>query len=111
MFVCTIAVLTSCSQDNEETHFPITNCDTTNITYSKVIQPIIINSCLTCHSNNSGSGIKLEDYPDLKIYINNGSLLEAITRSVNPMPKNGNRLDDCTILKFKSWININSPNN
>src|SRR5450759_293871 len=58
----------SCYYDNEEALYPVLNnlCDTTNVTYSGTIFPILNNSCLGCHSvPATGGSILLSTYAEI----------------------------------------------
>jgi hypothetical protein len=117
-FVVIFLVFTlSCYYDNEESLYPSLNssCDTTNVTFSGKIAPLLLNNCLSCHSNatalGSGNGIALENYADVK------SRAAVISASINqtgshsPMPKNGGKLKACLITQFDIWVRNGTPNN
>ena len=107
----------SCYYDSEEALYPSYNssCDTTNVTFSGSITPILSSNCWGCHSNSNaasfGNNIKLENYSDVTAQIN--SILPAIkqTGTISPMPKNGTKLSACSISKFDIWVRIGMPNN
>ncbi len=111
--------ITACYYDSEEYLFPQPNnqCDTTTITYSGSIQPVLEQYCYQCHSNANapsfGSNIKLEDYSDVLIRANDLSLYGSIAQEsgYSPMPKGGGKLDDCTIDIMRIWIDTGAPNN
>jgi hypothetical protein len=116
-FVTILLFSASCYYDNEEALYPSLNssCDTTNVTFSGKIVPILANNCLSCHSNASaaaaGNNIRLQDYADVK------TRATAVTGSINhsgnysPMPKNGGKLNACSIKQFDIWIRNGIPNN
>lgn len=106
--------LASCKYNNIEELSP--KCDTTTVTYSAVIIPILSNNCYRCHgtSSNSGSGgIVLQDYNVLKGYAADGKLYGNIAHLPGyiPMPYGGGKLSDCEIAKIKKWIDSGYPNN
>jgi hypothetical protein len=112
-----IFIAASCYYDSQEFLYPQVNntCDTTNITFSKSVKPILANNCYSCHSNSnaaSGGGIKLEDIADVKLYADNGSLMGTITHKsgFSLMPPSA-PLDNCSITIIQKWIDANSPNN
>jgi len=111
------AAVFSCRYDNEEELFGDAICDTSNVTYTNNVKPVLTANCLSCHSTSNaatfGSGIKLEDYSDLMVQVNNGNLVGVITHSPGypAMPQGGAKLDDCTIEKIVTWINNGAPNN
>jgi hypothetical protein len=85
-------------------------CDTTNITYTTFIKPLIQGKCQGCHSgSNPQGGIDLSTYASAKPTATNGKLVSSITRATNWMPKSGQKLDNCTITKVKAWVNAGAP--
>lgn len=116
-----LVLLSSCYYNSEEYLYGKpgdSNCpDSTIITYSGGVQPILSKYCYTCHSNSNassmGSGVKLQDYADVKARASNGSLLGTITHSSGypPMPQGGRKLEDCNILIIRKWVEAGSLNN
>ncbi len=85
-------------------------CDTNTVTYSNFVKPLVQAKCQGCHGNsNPSAGINLSSYTTAKPAAQNGKLLGAVTRTSNWMPRNGQKLDDCTVNKIKSWINAGAP--
>lgn len=111
-------LLKSCYYDSEEYLFPelSSGCDTSNVTFSTTIQPMLQSYCYSCHSNSnasgSGAGIKLENYSDVKAMADNGRLLGSISHEngYSPMPKGGSKLSDCKITQTQVWIENGAPN-
>ena len=116
-FVTILLFSASCYYDNEEALYPSLNssCDTTNVTFSAKIVPILANNCLSCHSNataaSSGNNIRLQDYIDVKArtVAIAGSIKHSGTFS--PMPKNGVKLNACLIKLVDIWIRNGAPDN
>lgn len=116
VFLCAI---TGCYYDSKEYLFPQNSngCDTTNITYNLSVKPILNNYCLSCHSNSTaaslGGNIKLENYVDVKLRADNGSLLGSVKQAggFSPMPKGSSKLDDCKLTIIQKWIDDGAPNN
>lgn len=116
-FVTILIFSASCYYDNEEALYPTLNstCDTSAVTFSGKIAPILANSCLACHSNataaSAGNNIRLQDYADVQ------ARATAIKGSINhtgtysPMPKNGGKLNACSLKMFDIWIRNGAPNN
>jgi hypothetical protein len=108
---------TSCYYDNEEALYPSQNieCDTTNVTFSGMIAPMLANNCLSCHSNataaSSGNGIRLEDFADVQTRAATISGSINRTGSFAPMPKNSSKLKSCLISQFDIWLHNGTPNN
>jgi hypothetical protein len=103
----------SCYYDNEEALYPefSNTCDTTNVTYSGTIQPILANNCLGCHSNNAtGGSILLTTYGQVVAYAPQitGSIKHQ--GSFSPMPKDSPKLKDCSIAQWDIWVNKGMPN-
>jgi len=105
----------SCYYDNEEELYPNpTECDTTNITYSGTVAPLVSSNCNSCHSSTSPSaGIITDNYTDLQTIVNNGKFRGAINhlQGYQPMPKGGNMLSDCNLAKINLWLDSGAPNN
>jgi len=116
-FVTILMFSVSCYYDNEEALYPslTSSCDTTNVTFSGKIVPLLANNCLSCHSNataaSAGNNIRLENYPDVKTRTTAiaGSLKQSGTYS--PMPKNGGKLNACLISQFDIWVKNGAPDN
>jgi hypothetical protein len=118
LVIILISTAISCFYDSEEYLYPQLNntCDTTNVTFSATVKPILQSNCWACHSNSNsaaGNGVKLEDYTDVKTSADNGSLLGTITHKspYNPMPLNGPALDNCSISAIKLWIDAGALDN
>lgn len=114
------AFFTSCYYDNQERLYPTvdssTTCDTTNVTLSQTVMPILQSRCLSCHGNSTanglGSGVNLETYSELTKWVKNGQLEGAINHSPGyiGMPKGSSKMDDCSINKITAWINRGALN-
>jgi hypothetical protein len=116
--ICVFSVLfVSCYYDSEEALYPTlnTSCDTTNVTFSGTIVPILNNNCYSCHSNttasSSGNNIRLQNYSDVQ------ARAAAIAGSIShtapyaPMPKNGGNIKSCSIAQFDIWVRKGMINN
>lgn len=115
IFTCIAALvlLSSCYYDKEETLYGLT-CDTSAVTYNASIAPVIASVCLSCHGGAfPSSNIRLDNYTDVRTVALNGRLYGAISHTVGfpQMPLNGTKLSDCTIARFRIWINGGAPNN
>ncbi len=90
------------------------DCDTTNVTFSGSVWPIIQTYCLGCHNGgSSGGGISLRNYSEVAASANSGKLLGSIRYDAgySPMPKYGQKLSDCKISEIRIWIEDGTPNN
>jgi uncharacterized membrane protein len=91
-----------------------TTCDSTGISFSADIQPLIQSKCLGCHNVSSpGGGILLNNYSNIAAVAQNGKLTGSITYASGyiPMPKNAPKLSDCEIAIVRNWINEGIQNN
>jgi hypothetical protein len=87
-------------------------CDTTNVTYSGSIHPIVVANCLPCHSLTNYNGfICLDNADSARIPAKDGRLIKAVTHdpSVIPMPKGDGKISDCDISKIWIWIRNGEP--
>jgi len=114
-FLICIAVY-GCYWENAETFYPVDQyCDTSSVSFSGDILPILTNNCFSCHSNsnapNYAFGIALEDHIDVS------ASASLITGAINhregfpEMPKNSEKLDTCQINTFEAWENQGSSDN
>lgn len=105
----------SCYYDKEDELYPKTAaCDTTDVTFTNNVFPVINSNCTSCHSGSAPSGnIRLENYNDISAAANNGRLLGVIRHESgwSPMPKGGGKLNDCDIAEIEAWVNDGTPNN
>lgn len=104
----------SCKNDNAELLYPPDVCDTSNVTYSNTILPILRDNCYRCHAGNQTvAPFHLDSYADASLVALSGHMYGAITHSTgyNAMPKDSDKLSDCNIAKIKKWIDDGAPNN
>lgn len=109
----------SCYYDSKEELYPSLNtglCDTADVSFSSDIKPVITGHCYGCHSNGNapfyGAGIALEDYPETYSAAMDGSLYGSVEYDpeYEAMPPDY-RLDSCSVLMIRAWINQNAKNN
>ena len=114
-FFVLLFLLQSCYYDNVEELYPNPPaCDTTNVSYAEDVWPVINSNCTSCHSGGAPQGnVSLENYDDIVVAANNGSLLGTIKHEDGwpAMPKGGGSLGDCDIAKIEKWVNEGTPNN
>lgn len=115
-FIILIISITGCYYDKENLLFPDSgNCDTSNSTFSTAVQPALQTyGCIGCHSGSAPSGnVLLNNYTNVKTYVQNGKLYGSITHSggFSPMPQGGNKMSACAINKIKAWMDAGALNN
>lgn len=104
----------SCYYDNEQELYGYMNnqtCDTTIVTYTATIAPIMSTNCNSCHFTGNTVGYVTDTYTGLEAAATSGRLLGSINHSYgySAMPKGGNQLTSCDLTKIKVWINRNFP--
>ena len=101
-----------CKNKNEDTIYPKPFCDTTNVTYSAVISPIMQKNCVSCHCGGftDGAPVELDSFKYCQVVCLNGMLYKAIIGVTRQMPPGGT-LTDCEIAKIKNWLDKGSINN
>lgn len=88
-------------------------CDTTNVSYAQIVS-ILQSNCYVCHNGaNSFSGIDLTTYDDLRVQVDNGDLVNAVshTGNVTPMPYQLPMLPSCEVNTIAAWVHQGAPNN
>ena len=88
------------------------SCDTTNVTFSMKIEPIIGAKCQGCHSGGEPQGgISLTNYAEVRNVALFGSMLDAVqhTGDATPMPYNSNQLPPCEVDLIRMWIDDGAP--
>jgi len=85
-------------------------CDTTKVTFSAVVFPILQTSCVNCHSSTAPL---LTNYAQIKVQMDNGKLPCSINwdGSCSAMPKGGPQLSLCKRRQIMKWLLDGSPNN
>lgn len=94
-------------------------CDTSNVSFSDDVFPVIQNNCYGCHSGGQPSGgILLTSFNEVKTAASiapgtYGSLLGTIRHQQGnvPMPQNGPMLSECKIATIEKWVSDGMPNN
>ena len=104
----------SCYYDNEEALYPTLSnaCDTTNVTYSGTIAPVMSSYCTTCHGGSVPSGgISLTGYSAIQTVASSGLLMNALTGNGVPVMPLSGTLPACKLSQFKIWIRNGMLNN
>lgn len=108
--------LHGCYYDVEEQLYPaaVNPCDTTNVSFSSTIVPILQQNCYSCHSEAISIGaISVEGYESVLTLVNNGRLVGSINHlsGYQPMPSDAPKLSNCNLSKIDAWINQGALNN
>ncbi len=89
-------------------------CDSTNVTFSGSILPLMDTYCRGCHAgSNPDGGFVLTDYNSVKTAVEGGRVMGAVRWQDGflPMPDKSDKLSDCNIAILQKWINLGMPNN
>ena len=102
-------------QQGAQNNSCVGGCDTSNVTFSGTIQPLMAAKCAggSCHDANSpAANINLTGYPGAQAVANNGSLAGAVQHQYPyaSMPP-GQWLTQCEIDQILMWIADGAPNN
>jgi hypothetical protein len=107
--------LSSCYYNNKETLYPnLAPCDSSVVTYSKNISSIMSSYCINCHGADAaslGGSIDFRTYEGVKAKIDRIYGCMNHSSGYSPMPKGGNKLDDCKIQQVKKWKDTGAQNN
>ncbi len=106
ILITSILFVVSCAKNNKTDL--LSDCDTSNVTYSKDITSILNSHCTGCHGGSSPqAGINLQGHANAKNF--GASSLSSMKNG--SMPKAAPKLDACLIAKFEKWVNDGMPNN
>lgn len=108
-------MIASCYYDKGDELFPQLDavCDTTNVTFTKNISPLLSSYCWSCHSNANaasfGNNLRLENYAE--VVSNVSRIYDAVSHQpgVSAMPKNSGSLSTCAISQIRIWKNNGTP--
>jgi len=87
-------------------------CDTSKVTYTNFIKPIMVAYCEGCHVQKSwGGNVVLSTFDDVKKVAQNGQLYGAVAQKTGyaPMPKFQQPLSSCVVEKIGAWIKAGMP--
>jgi hypothetical protein len=110
--IITLSTGTSCTKDSNDG--PKHPCDTIDVTYSGVIQPLLEANCYECHANGqSRKGVTLGTYDGVYAVAISGQLSGAVNHSAgySGMPYYRPPLDSCSIYFIDKWIDEGAPQN
>lgn len=117
MLAFTAIAFTSCYADNKEDlyrNFEQPDCDTTDVRFSTVIEPLISQNCAVpfCHNTSDRqSGLDLSNYNDIQQIANSGLLRQRITGTASGIMPPSGALPKCEVDKILRWVSNGAPNN
>jgi hypothetical protein len=118
IFFLLLSVFSACYYDNEQDLYPNSTqpCDTSNVTYSGSIAPIMEANCNVCHNKTVLSGnVVTDNYADLSavaVQLDSTRLTRAVDwTGPYQMPKGGNQLPACDLSKIRIWVKAGVKNN
>jgi hypothetical protein len=109
-----VLLLSGCYYDNRQELYQYydSQCNTTDVSYSLDIVPIMTANCVSCHQAPAPSGnVLLTTYEEVKISAENGSLYGSVTGIGYPIMPQSGKMPDCNINKIDAWIQAGMPNN
>lgn len=108
----------SCYYDSEEYLYSGLICDSTDVSFSADVVPILEANCYVCHSienaDESGEGYILETYEELNASTDGETLIDVVDwldGGASDMPKGGSQLPDCQRAVIRNWVNEGMLNN
>ena len=115
VFPCLIVMtFASCYYDNELELYGNEECNTSNISYSAFVEPVLETNCYGCHSTSANQGgVNFEGHANLVSTLAAGRFEGAIRHDsgFSPMPQGAPKLSDCTVDKIIAWIEDGALNN
>lgn len=84
-------------------------CDTSNVSYDRVVAQILNANCATpgCHSGDPAGGFAFDTYESAKENLQFAMPNIRHEQGAIPMPKYANKLDTCLISILQKWIDNN----
>ncbi len=119
LFSC-LLILQGCYYDKGQQLYPSnansTTCDTTSVSYSSVIKPILDQYCgvAGCHDAITvANGYDYTKYSGIQLSASHGRLIGSINQASGylPMPQSATKIPQCDIDKMTAWVNAGYPNN
>ncbi len=111
-----IIAFCGCYNDTIQELYPnVVLCDTTTVTWTATIQPIMQQNCAVsgCHdAQTQQSNYDFDKYADVKRAVDDksrddlGMMVGTVTHAAgySQMPSGKPKMDDCTITKIVKWV-------
>jgi len=111
VFLLSISFLAfvACGEDEMDT------CETTGLTYTNDIAPIINGSCASaaCHGSGTVTTFPMGNYDETSTAVGFGRIVGAINHDEGflpmPYPEGSAKIEQCNIDKITAWINDGAP--
>jgi uncharacterized membrane protein len=90
------------------------SCDTSAVTFSQTIYPLVEIKCQGCHSGSQpSSGLSLNTFAQIQSIALSGDFMSSIngTDGFAQMPYNSSPMPDCEKDLIQAWIDEGAPNN
>jgi hypothetical protein len=108
-------LLAACTHDPDELIVPPVVCDTSNVTWSSTIVPILQTHCAIadCHVTGGDGTGNFTTYAGVMTQVTNGKLANAVQHlpGAIPMPPSGIPIPQCDIEAMVAWINGGAEEN
>ncbi|MEO8068796.1 MAG: cytochrome c [Flavobacteriales bacterium] len=102
-------LLVACRHDARDVLPPMVVCDTTAVTWSGTVVPILQTRCAlsTCHVTGGNGTGNFTTYAGVQTQVANGKLLNAVQHlpGALPMPPNAPAIPACEIQALVTWVN------
>ena len=88
-------------------------CDTSIVTFSGHVLPLLQANCTKCHNDKKAAArVNLSNYEGVKKVSDEGELMGTVTHSkgFKSMPKKADKLSDCQIALLQKWVNDGAKN-
>jgi hypothetical protein len=108
-FFLLVSIPAACYYDNEVEQYGVSACDTTAISFSQDILPIINGNCISCHTpGGQQESSPFTNHSEIKTY--GAGMVERVNGVGGIMPPDGS-IPSCDKLKIEAWVKAGAPNN
>lgn len=102
---------TACYYDNEVEQYGTVPCDTTTMSYSADIAPIIQANCVSCHAPGGEQETSpFDTYDGVKVFSDDRKIVKRINGEGGIMPPSG-AISTCDQRKIEAWVNAGALDN
>jgi mono/diheme cytochrome c family protein len=108
--ITALLVMSGCTKSNQPVAAGSGFCDTSSVTYTKNVLPILQSYCYGCHGNANvafSDGISLDGYDNVKGWADVGYLVGDVRHDAGftGMPYGKPKLSACEINTIVAWVN------